>query len=412
MKHPGYGANSAFITFLAGFILLTFFLSISLFAQQEYPATGISGLEDDIVILRFDKPVYFPGEYVTIKIRGTGRYPVSEMQPLLVMDNVSTLSVNDSVFMIAIPTTCIPGYYQVRLKYKDAEGRWLISETGFSVKVEEHHLIEELSRFVCIVPVEGGSDLESIVTVDRERLKELRVFFLRDNIRHGMGPQFLNIKTTIQFRDGSKEQTSERRVLTFRNDPDPNHDQTMIMQYRNAYGPYSTVDPEELQQVRLNFDSLPDWAVIKVTIEPDYSIKIGEYDRNNSYTRYFHVRGSSIETGLVLGIPKVLFDTQMDDRVDYGNSSAMIRFYYVNDRTGNRFPVNLGIGTFGVNSPLDVDIGRGGFALSLFFDLASITSFLSVDFMKRITAGIELAPFFPIQKKWRLLIIAQLGFSI
>ncbi|MBN8547094.1 MAG: hypothetical protein J0L60_13265 [Ignavibacteria bacterium] len=392
--------------------LLSFLIQLTIYAQQEYPVPGLSGLEDDMMILRFDKPVYFPGEFVNIKVRSNSGHTVSDLQPILVMDNAVTEQINDSSFRVLVPPTCIPGLYPVRIRYKDNQGRRLVHETGFAVKIEEHHLIEDLNRFVCIVPFDGGSDPESIVTLDREKLRDLRVFFLRDNIRPGMGPQFLTIRTTIQLRDGTKEQSTERRVLTFRSDEDSNHDQTLMMQYRNAYGPYSALKTEELQQVRLNFDSLPDWAIVQITVEPDYSIKIGEVDHKNSVTRYYHVKGPAIEVGLVLGIPKVLYDSQMEDRVDYGNSSAMIRFYYVNERTGNRFPVNFGVGTFGVNSPLDVDIGRGGFALSLFFDLAQITSFLSVDFMKRITAGIEVAPFFPIQKKWRLLIIAQLGFSI
>jgi hypothetical protein len=138
----------------------------------------------------------------------------------------------------------------------------------------------------------------------------------------------------------------------------------MFIQYRTAYGAYAAISTEELLRVRLPLDSLPGWAIIKVNIELDYTIRIGAYNRSNSVTRYFRVRGPTIEIGFSLGIPKVPYDTQAKDTVDYGNTSAMLRFYYINAESGNRFPLSLGVGTFGANSPIDVGIGRGGFALS------------------------------------------------
>jgi len=164
--------------------------------------------------------------------------------------------------------------------------------------------------------------------------------------------------------------------------------------------------------VQIQIDSLPDWALIRIDIEPDYTIKIGGYDRSNLYTRYFRVKGPKIEIGFSLGIPKVLFDSQSKDTLNYGNSSAMIRFYYVDELSGHRFPVNLGVGTFGVNSPLDVRIGGGGFALSVLLDVVEMTRILEIGLIKKITAGLELAPFFPIKKKARLLINAQVGISL
>jgi hypothetical protein len=112
-----------------------------------------------------------------------------------------------------------------------------------------------------------------------------------------------------------------------------------------------------------------------------------------------------------LGIPKVLFDTQAKDTIEYGNTSAMIRFYYVNKISGNRFPVNFGIGTFGVSSPIDVSAGRGGFALSIFLDVVELTRIIGIDFIEKITAGLELAPFFPIERRARFLIVAHVAIS-
>ena len=185
----------------------------------------------------------------------------------------------------------------------------------------------------------------------------------------------------------------------------------MFTQYREAYGAYAGISTEELEQVRLTLDSLPAWSIIKVNIEPDYTIRIGACDRSNSVTRYFRARGPTIEIGFSSGIPKVLYDTQARDTVDYGNTSAMLRFYYVNAESGNRFPVSFGMGTFGVNSPIDVGIGRGGFALSTFLDLVELTRIHDLGFIKKVNAGLELTLFFPVERKMRLLINAQVGFS-
>jgi hypothetical protein len=64
---------------------------------------------------------------------------------------------------------------------------------------------------------------------------------------------------------------------------------------------------------------------------PDYTIKIGGYDKANSYSRYFRVKGPRIEIGFSLGLPKVLFDSRSKDTLNYGSYSAMIRFFFVDD---------------------------------------------------------------------------------
>ena len=70
------------------------------------------------------------------------------------------------------------------------------------------------------------------------------------------------------------------------------------------------------------------------------------------------------------------------------------------------------MGTFGVNSPIDVSARGGGFAMSLFLNLAEMTRIIGYDFVKKITAGIEVVPFFPLKKKSRLLLSAQVGFAL
>jgi hypothetical protein len=185
----------------------------------------------------------------------------------------------------------------------------------------------------------------------------------------------------------------------------------MFIQYRTAYGAYANIRPEELEQVVVPVDSLPDWAILGIHIEPDYTIKIGAVDRSNTLARYFRVRGSRIEAGFSLAIPKVLYDTRANDTIQYGNYSAMVRLYYINPGSGNRFPVSGGIGVFGMNSPVDVGVGKGGFALSMFLDLAEMIRIVNIGFTKKINIGLEVDPFIPIKKKGRLLLVAQAGYT-
>jgi hypothetical protein len=382
-------------------------------AQQRYPTLIRTSLEDEIIILSADKPVYFPGDTVRIKVQRNDSTATTLATPILMIEGTTLSPVDPKRYIATIPQACTPGKYRVRLGVQDAQGRRYIYETDCTVNVEEHQVIEKISKYVRIEPDAGGEDQKSAVTLSHSQIRNLRVIFQRDSIGLGMGPQFITIRTSVQLRDGTAGQTFERRVLTFRNDNDPSRDRAMLVQYRTAYGPYAAIRSEELEQVRIHLDSLPDWAIIKINIEPDYTIKIGEFDRSNSYTRYFHVIGPKIEIGLSIGIPKVLYDTQAKDTINYGNYSAMLRFYYVDEVSGQRFPVNFGIGTYGVNSPIDVsNAGRGGFALSIFFDAAEAARIVGVELSETITAGLELVPFLPIKKRARFLIAAQVGIAL
>jgi len=393
-------------------IFFCILLTWSVKTQQRFPTLIRSSLENEIIILSVDQPVYYPGDTIRIKVQRNSSSATAVATPILIMEETTLQSIGNNIFTATIPQACAPGPYRVRLRVKDAQGRRYIYATDCIVNVEEHQVIEQISKYVHIEPDSGGESPQSAVTLDRNQIRNLRVIFQRDSIRMGMGPQFVTIRTTVLLRDGITAQTFERRVLTFRSDNDPGRDYAMLVQYRRAYGPYAAIQSEEFAQVQISVDSLPNWAIIKINVEPDYTIKIGGYDRSNSYTRYFHVRGPKIEMGLSLGIPKVLYDTKAKDTIIYGNYSAMIRFYYVNEVTGHRFPVNLGIGTYGVNSPIDVNAGRGGFALSILFNVAEMTRMVGIDLSKSITAGLELAPFFPIKKKARFLLAAQVGISL
>jgi hypothetical protein len=265
---------------------------------------------------------------------------------------------------------------------------------------------------VRIDPKAGSKNPQTAVTLDRGQIQNLRVIFERDSIRERMGPQFVTIRTTVQSREEIVMHMFERRVLTFRSCGNSNQDRVMFTQYRKAYGAYAAILLEELEQVHLELDSLPNWAVIKVNVQPDYTIKIGAYDRLNSVTHYYRVKGPRIETRFALAIPKVLYDTQAKDTIEYGKTSAMIRFYYVEALSGHRFPVSLGVGTFGVNSPIDVGVGKGGFAAPIFLDVIELIRKFWVHFDVKVNAGLELTPFVPIKRRARILLDAQVGFSI
>jgi len=385
---------------------------LNLQAQLRFPTLIRTSLEDEIIVLIIDKPVYYPGDTVFIKVQRNIKAVKVVATPILIIEGTVLVTRSANLFYAILPQTCAPALYQVRLRVLDGSGRRYVYETDCLINVEEHQIIERIDRFVRIEPFPGGEDIKSPVTLSREEIRKLRVVFVRDSIPLGMGPQFVTIKTTVILRDGMILQSYERRVVTFKSDKDPNRDNLMLLQYRNAYGKYAAVLSSEFSQVKIAIDSLPDWAIIKINIEPDYTIKIGGYDSSNVFTRYFHVRGPRIEIGFSVGIPKVLFDSRANDPMDYGSYSAMIRFYHVNEITGERFPVNLGVGTFGVNSPIDVGSKGGGFVLSLFLNVIEMTRIVGLDIAKKFTAGIEIDPFFPIKKKARILLSAQVGFAL
>ena len=398
---------------LLSFMIFCILFTWSVQAQHKYPTLVQSSDEDEIITLSVDKPVYYPGDTVRLTLQRNNRSSTVVVTPVLIIEETTLKSIGHNIYTTEIPQACAPGLYRVRLKVLDSEKRRFVYDTDCSVDVEEHQLIEQVSKYVRIEPEAGSENLKSAVVLDRNTARDLRVIFLRDSIRLGMGPQFVTIRTTVQLRDGTSAQTFERRVLTFRSDKDPDRDRAMLVQYRTAYGAYAAIQSDEFTQVQIHVDSLPDWAIIKINIEPDYTIKIGGYNRSNSYTRYFRVKGPTIEVGFSLGIPKVLFDTNAKDTVVYGNTSAMIRFYYVNGISGNRFPVNLGVGTFGVNSPLDVNVGRGGFAASVFLDVVEMARILvGIDLFKKVNAGLEIAPFFPVRKRARVLLDVQVGIAL
>jgi hypothetical protein len=368
-----------------------------------------STYEDERVVLSIDKVVYYSGDTVHLAIRRTDTTGRTSVIPVLPIEGAPLRSSGRRAYSAVLPQDVTPGAYAVTLRVEDREGRHYVYKTDCIVTVEEHQEVAPIKSFVRIAPVAGGETNRSAVALDREVIRNLEVQFDRDSIQHGMGPQFVVIKTTLVPRDGTPSHTNERRIVTFRSRGDANKDRLLFMQYRNAYSRYAVLSPEEADHVHLPVDSLPDWGMLIVEIAPDYSIKIGAVDRANTMTRYYRVRGRDFEVGFLIGIPKVLFDTQAGDPIDYGNTSAMVRLYYVSEKTGNRFPVNAGVGTFGVNSPIDVGIGRGGFAVSVLLDVAEMVRILNIGFTNKVNIGLEVTPFFSIRKKPRALLDTQVS---
>jgi hypothetical protein len=392
-------------------MLLSVFGLFSARAQLKTSLLLQSTNEDERISVSVDKSVYFPGDTVRLVIQRNDTTTAGTITPVLQIEGTTLKYVGPRTHIAVIPQSVTPGSYPISLKVTDSEGRRFRYETDCVVAVEEYQEVEQISRYVSIAPIAGSNNIRTPVTLDREQIENLEVHFQRDSIRLRKGPQFLRISTTVLLREGIAVPSYERRVVTFRSHGDPSKDRDMFVQYRTAYGPYADIRSEELDQVLVPVDSLPDWAIVGIRIEPDYTIRIGAVNRTNTMTQYFRVRGPAIEIGFSLAIPKVLYDTRASDTTQYGNYSAMIRFYLINAETGNRFPLSAGVGIFGVGSPIDVGVGRGGFALSMLLDLAEMIRIVNIGFTKNVNIGLEVAPFLPIERKGRLLLVAQAGFS-
>jgi len=396
---------------------LTYLLPVCLFAAvslqaQQRSMLLLSPISDGRLVITMDKPVYFPDDTLRMSIRQDAGGRALSVTPIIPLEGMTLTASGRDSFAAIVPTTVIPGMYRILLRVSDEDGRRMLYETDRVVEIEEYRAVEQLCDYVRVGPVEGGTAPNDAVTLNSSEMRDLRILFLRDSIRPRMGPQFVTITTIVQPRDGPASRSFERRVVTFRSHGDPAKDRAVFTQYRTVYGAYAAISPEELESVRVPQDSLPAWALITVTIEPDNTIRMGGGDRSNSVVRYYRVKGPAIEVGFSLGIPKVLYDTQSADSVEYGSTSAMFRLYRVDAESGNRFPVSLGMGTFGVGSPIDVGAGRGGFALSAVLDVVELTRIRELGMIKKFYAGLELTLFSPIERRIRLLLNAQVGFSL
>jgi hypothetical protein len=369
-------------------------------------------LEDKSVSISVDKMVYYADDTVHVAVKWDDTEARVYITPILTIEGTELDSIAPNEYIAVIPRVVAPGSYRIQLNVIDSRGRRLVYQTDCVVVVDEYQEIERIPDYVFVGPEDGSLDSRHAVTLSREQMRKLRVDFKRDRIQDNVGPQYLTIKTSVLSRNGIVTASFGRRIMTFRYPGDPTRDMEMFLRYRAAYGAYAVIHPEEIERVRLLLDSLPNWSVIRVCIEPDYAVNIGAVDQSNSVTRYYRVKGPSIEVGFTLGVPKVIYDTEAQDSMNYGKTSAMIRFYYVSSVSGHRFPVSFGIGTFGVNSPIDVGKGQGGFAASFFLDVIELARRLNWNIGGKASAGLELTPFIPIQRRARILFDAHVGLTL
>jgi hypothetical protein len=397
---------------LLGFAFFFLAAGVSVRARSSSVTPVAAGPQSGLVRVSSDKPLYFPGDTVRLSVEWIDSAADVSVTPFLAIRDVLLQPAEGGNYMLVVPPDAIPESYRVRLGISDAEGRRSFSDTECFINVEEFQAIEQVSNYVYISPDSVNDGAPLALALERERLAELQVMFQRGRITERMGPQFVTISVEVQSRNGNTVSRDTRRMVTFRSQGDPVRDHATFLRYRNAYGPYTIIRPEELERVQIQVDSVPDWAVIKVRVEPDYALTIGANDRSNFIVRKFRVKGPVVEAGLAIGAPKVLWDSRAEDSVDYGATSAMVRLYLLDGNTGQRYPVSLGMGTFGVDSPIDVGKNRGGFAVSVFLDVVDLVRYARINLGRKVNAGLELTPFFPVEKKARLLLNAKVGLSL
>ncbi len=115
-------------------------------AQKRYPTLIRSSLEDEIIILSVDKLLYFPGDTVRLTVQRTDSTAKLVVTPILMIEGSTLKSIGSNIYRITIPQSCQPDLYRVRLKVLDTQGRRFVYETDCTVDVEEHQLIEQISR--------------------------------------------------------------------------------------------------------------------------------------------------------------------------------------------------------------------------------------------------------------------------
>ena len=288
------------------------------------------------------------------------------------------------------------------------------SSADIDTEVDTNYVIRSLvplPHYVTISPLSGGDNPGSAPALPLESLRHLAVHFERDSLPKDSGPQFIKIVTTISNREGDLHDRVTQYAFTFPRESTPDSDLSTLKKYAAGITPYGFVVRSKIDSVAVRVDSVPAWGVVKIEIVPDEEYAKFAHRLGTKREWYYRAAGSRYEVAVFVGIPKVLYDSRSQDSINYGNASAMLRLYLLSSQTGERYPVNIGIGTFGVNTPIDVSRGGGGFALSVFFDLVQLINPLSAYLSQHVNAGVEATPFFPIGHQARLLINARIGYS-
>ncbi|MBM4162568.1 MAG: hypothetical protein FJ217_15885 [Ignavibacteria bacterium] len=268
-----------------------------------------------------------------------------------------------------------------------------------------------LIRYVQLTTRDRVIEPGNPIALSPEEISVLRVVFLRDSLSDQDGPQFLKITTISTNRRENLIDENVQYAISFRPMADEDADLRELERCARQVAPLAYVNPELMRSVRIQLDSLGEWGHVIVRVEPEEEL-VKYYGRIKEKLEYhILVKGRLLEFGFTLSVPKVLYDTRTVDSVLYGNTSAMLRIHLLNGETGVRYPISVGVGTFGVDSPIDVSRSGGGFAISLYFDIIQLLRIVNINLPQSVNAGFDVSPFFPIGHKGRLLFNARIGIT-
>jgi hypothetical protein len=259
--------------------------------------------------------------------------------------------------------------------------------------------------------VSGGGTDRSAVALTKGELSRLTVWFDRDSLGVDDGIQFVRITVTINRADGMLHEKISERAFTFARGSSPEDDDTMMRGYAKTIHPLGFASRRKIDSVDIELDGLPEWGIVEVRAEPDEDYAAYASHRGNRIVWHYRARGGRVDGAFYLGIPKVLLDTRDRNDLDYGRTSAMYRIFWLNGETGDRFPVNIGFGVFGVRSPIDVSSAGGGYAVSGLLDLFEVARHFGLDLTNKVNAGVEVVPFFPVNHPARVLVALRVGIA-
>lgn len=302
-------------------------------------------------------------------------------------------------FFIGVLTFCVNG-----LAVASCDS--LSSDLGFP-----RGQIVPLSRYVRLFLDQQMLASEKRIVLKREEIQRLKIVFLRDSLKAKDGPQFLKFTFKVTHRTGVVLDENEQYAITFYRFGDSPKEIELLREYVHQVNPMGWFNPESIEWIPIQVDTLVPWGELIIRIEMEKDI-MKYYGRIRNKLEYrILVQGPRIQPEFTLSVPKVLFDTCRDDSIQYGNTSAMLRFFLLNSQTGEQYPIKFGIGTYGVDSPIDVSKAGGGFAFSIYFDMVQMVRWFTGKVSQKFNAGVDVGPFFPIGHKARILISARVGIS-
>lgn len=270
-----------------------------------------------------------------------------------------------------------------------------------------------VSAYVRVFPEAGGGTPTSAVTLERAELRRLTVRFARDGLAPEDGVQFVRITATVTRQDGALVDKIVEKAFTFAPAPEhaPEEDERRLRGYADAVHPLAFASRRKIDSVEIDLEELPDWATIEVRVEPDEDYAAYAHHRGNRVMWHYRVRGRRLDGAFYLGIPKVLYDSRDRDGLDYGRTSANYRLFWLDGETGERFPVNVGFGSYGVRTPIDVSSQGGGFAFSVLLDVFEVGRRFGLRLTDKVNAGVEVVPFFPVSRPARVLLALRVGIA-